>query len=382
MSEEKEYGLVLAGGGTKGAYQVGVWKAIQELGIKIKAIAGASIGSLNGALILQDDFQKMVELYKNIKITDIMKISEDIDTNKNIFNITNLLKLTADYAEQKGIENEPLRELIKKYVNFDKIYNSEIDFGMVTYSVKEQKQLEVFKKDIPKEEMINYLLASSCFPIFKPQKIGETEYFDGGLYDNTPINMLVKKGYKNIIVADIAGIGFNKKMIDKNIYLKIISPSEDLGGTFEFNKEKIEYNMKMGYLDTLKYFCKLQGHMYYFEKEEFDKLLDKFTLKTIHGLEYAANIYKIERLKIYKAEEFINLLKKKHLEAQKRYERIKKFLNLKKLKEIQKIFGSDLVICLVWDIYFNKPLIKNKWFVKAFLQDYVDAVIAIMELLN
>ena len=136
------------------------------------------------------------------------------------------------------------------------LYNSEIDFGMVTYSVKEQKQLEVFKEDIPKEEMINYLLASSCFPIFKPQKIGETEYFDGGLYDNTPINMLVKKGYKKIIVADIAGIGFNKKMIDKNIYLKIISPSEDLGGTFEFNKEKIENNMKMGYLDTLKYFCK------------------------------------------------------------------------------------------------------------------------------
>ena len=141
MSKEKEYGLVLAGGGTKGAYQIGVWKALQELGIKIKAIAGASIGSINGAFILQDNIEKIEELYKNLKITDVMKVNKDIDTNKNIFNISNLVKLTADIAEQKGIENKPLRDLLTEYIDFDKIYDSEIDFGMVTYSVKEQKQL-------------------------------------------------------------------------------------------------------------------------------------------------------------------------------------------------------------------------------------------------
>ena len=132
----------------------------------------------------------------------------------------------------------------------------------------QKKIIEILKnmKDIPKEEMIEYLLATSCFPIFKAQKIGNTEYFDGGLYDNTPINMLAKKGYRNLIVADIAGIGFNRKIQQQNLYLKIISPSEDLGGTFEFNPDRIERNMKMGYLDTLKHFCKLQGHYYYFQK--------------------------------------------------------------------------------------------------------------------
>ena len=50
--DKKEYGLVLAGGGTKGAYQVGVWKALKELDINVKAIAGTSIGALNGALFL------------------------------------------------------------------------------------------------------------------------------------------------------------------------------------------------------------------------------------------------------------------------------------------------------------------------------------------
>ena len=51
----KEYGLVLEGGGAKGAYQIGAWKAMREAGVKIKGIAGTSVGALNGALICMDD---------------------------------------------------------------------------------------------------------------------------------------------------------------------------------------------------------------------------------------------------------------------------------------------------------------------------------------
>jgi NTE family protein len=72
---KKEYGLVLAGGGTKGAYEVGVWKAIKELKLNVTAITGASIGALNAALILQDDLDKMIELYKTIEIDNILKLN-------------------------------------------------------------------------------------------------------------------------------------------------------------------------------------------------------------------------------------------------------------------------------------------------------------------
>ena len=47
----KEYGLVLDGGGARGAYQIGAWKALREAGVKIEAVAGTSVGALNGALI-------------------------------------------------------------------------------------------------------------------------------------------------------------------------------------------------------------------------------------------------------------------------------------------------------------------------------------------
>ena len=51
----KEYGIVLEGGGAKGAYQIGAWRALREAGIRIKGAAGTSVGALNGALICMDD---------------------------------------------------------------------------------------------------------------------------------------------------------------------------------------------------------------------------------------------------------------------------------------------------------------------------------------
>ena len=47
-----EYGLVLAGGGVRGAYQIGVWKALKELKIKVSVVSGVSIGAVNGALFV------------------------------------------------------------------------------------------------------------------------------------------------------------------------------------------------------------------------------------------------------------------------------------------------------------------------------------------
>ena len=379
--EEKEFGLVLAGGGTKGAYQVGAWKALCEIEVNIKAIAGASIGALNGALFLQDEFMETVKMYENIKIDNIMKV-EGVNADKNIFNLSNIFNLAADYTKQKGIDNTPLREMIKKYIDMDKLYNSKIDFGLVTYSVKNKTPLQVFKNDIPKEQMEDYLLASSCFPIFKPQILNDEEYFDGGLYDNIPSNMLIEKGYKNIIIIDIAGVGFSKKSISKDLYVKVISPSEDLGGTFEFNHERIINNIKLGYLDTMRSFNKLQGHIYYFKPEEFAKMLEVFNLQTIYGLEYAAQMYKMYKYREYTFEEFIEELNKKQLEAEKTYEKIKNTDIIQIGKKLNKLFDKGLGICIAKDLYLDRPASKVSNYLFNFVKDYIVAAKAIIELKN
>ena len=58
-----EYGLVLAGGGVRGAYQIGVWKALKELKIKVSAVSGVSIGAVNGALFVQGTKLRLTILY-------------------------------------------------------------------------------------------------------------------------------------------------------------------------------------------------------------------------------------------------------------------------------------------------------------------------------
>jgi len=378
---KKEYGLVLAGGGTRGAYQIGVWKALKELGINVKAIAGTSIGALNGALFLQDDFQTTVKLYEQIKIENIMKV-EGINANKNIFNLSNIFNLAADFRKQNGIDNTPLREMIKQYIDMDKLYNSEIDFGLVTYSVTNKTPLQKFKSEIPKEQMEDYLLASACFPIFKPQNIDGEEYFDGGLYDNAPANMLIEKGYKNIIIADIAGLGFSKKTAKKDVYVKVISPSEDLGGSFEFNHEKIINNMKLGYLDTMRTFNKLQGHIYYFRPEEFAKMLDSFNLQTIYGLEYAAEMYKMYKYREYTFEEFIEELSKRHFEAEVMYQKMKKENLIQIGKRLNKLFDKGLGICIAQDLYMDRPASRVSNYLFNFVKDYIVAAKALIEMKN
>ena len=329
--KKKEYALALSGGGTRGAYEVGAYKALLEMGIKINAIAGTSIGALNAAMFISNGIDSALDMYKNITITDVIDIDDSINTKKDIFDIENVFKLAKNYTKNKGLDNTPLKKIIKKEIDIDKIYESDIDFGLVTYSIKSRKPAQVFKEDIKRKDFVKYLLASACFPIYKAQKIDDEKYFDGFFYDNMPINMLIEKGYKNIIAIDIGSKNANKRLVDKNVYVKVVKATKDLGGVFEFNKEKMMFNIKLGYLDTMKSFNKLKGHMYYFRPYEFNRLLHKFTLEELYGLEYAADIYGIDRYEVYTCKEFLTKILEKHKIAIENYNKVRENLDFKKI---------------------------------------------------
>ena len=55
--------VVLSGGGSRGAYQVGVWKALRKLHYRYKIVTGTSVGALNGTLMVQNDYFKTMEKY-------------------------------------------------------------------------------------------------------------------------------------------------------------------------------------------------------------------------------------------------------------------------------------------------------------------------------
>lgn len=383
------YGLVLAGGGLRGAYEVGAWKALKDLNINITAIVGSSIGAINGALFLQDDYDKIIELYNNIQFKDLAKVSKE---NKliegDILSPNNIINFTKEIAKNKGLENTPMRNLMREYIDVEKVYSSKIEYGIVAAGKNDKESsLEVFKKDINKDDFYDYLLASACLPIFKPQKIGDKEYLDGGMHDNIPINMLLNKNYNNIIAIDITNNGVTKKLLNKEAYIKIIKPNEQLGGILDFDKKRIKKNMTMGYLDTMKAFHKLQGHYYYFKIKEFDKFLDIFNLKTIYGLEHAAKLYGIELYKLYSFDEFFTMLYEKHNEKMNNYNALKEEIKdigafIQSKKNIQEILNKGMGLCLFMDIVTYEPKYNKRGFISKVFGDYKEAGEAMVELLN
>ena len=77
LDRNKTYGLALEGGGAKGAYQIGAWKALREAGIRFSAVSGTSVGALNGAMIVMDDLEKAENVWNNIHFSQVMDVDDE-----------------------------------------------------------------------------------------------------------------------------------------------------------------------------------------------------------------------------------------------------------------------------------------------------------------
>ena len=69
--------LVLAGGGARGSYQVGVWRALMELDWHPQIITGTSVGSLNGAMFVLDQYETARDMWLAIRSKDVMELPEE-----------------------------------------------------------------------------------------------------------------------------------------------------------------------------------------------------------------------------------------------------------------------------------------------------------------
>ncbi|HPR95676.1 MAG TPA: patatin-like phospholipase family protein [Thermotogota bacterium] len=262
------YGLVLEGGGAKGSYEIGVFKAIQELGIKIGAVTGTSVGALNGAFFAQKRFEEAYEVWYNmdnglVLKTDTETYAELVNFDLKLMNMRKYYSYFTNLVFDGGLDISPLKELIRKYVDEDLLRNSDIDFGLVTVSLTDMKPLEVFIEDIPKGQIHNYLLASAYLPVFKKERLDGARFIDGGFHDNTPVNLIAKKGLKDIIVVRLKAIGVSQKPKFKDLNLIEIVPSEDLGSIMNFDKDIARKNMEIGYYDALRALSEeIEGYRY------------------------------------------------------------------------------------------------------------------------
>jgi len=271
-------GFALEGGGARGSYHMGVCKAYIEEGYEFHGAVGTSIGAINAVMLASGDFEKAIEVWESISLDllfdqeflDMVKVNNKFPTSLT----TALRKLISD----RGIDHSKIREFLTTYIDEDKVRNSGMDFGLVTFSLSERKPYEVFLNDIPEGKLIDFLLASAKLPIFTPHHVDDNRFIDGAFYNNCPINMLIDQGYDEIIAIRTKGFGMFRKY-NKKANVTLIETDENLGSFLDFNSDNAKLNIKRGYHDGLRAIRGLQGRTYYLTEVDVKPLvLDLFAV--------------------------------------------------------------------------------------------------------
>ncbi|MEG0549022.1 MAG: patatin-like phospholipase family protein [Coprobacillus sp.] len=264
--------LVLAGGGSKGAYEVGFVTALKELGIDYQIVTGTSIGALNGGLLAQQDFDALVKLWDEMDIKHIFagdfdnSFAFDIDTMLNQSNLA--VSFFKKYLKEKGADITPLVDILASLLDKEKLLASPIDFGLCTVHYPSLKPLFITKLEMEPEYILDYLISSaSCFPVFPIHSFKNLSFIDGGYYDNLPIDLAFDMGADEVIVVDMNQEGTHKHYIDRP-HITYTRPYLDLGGFLDFSKEALDRNRRIGYQTAMKTYGKLAGVKYTFEMFE------------------------------------------------------------------------------------------------------------------
>lgn len=335
----KEYGLVLDGGGARGAYQIGAWKALHEAGVRICAVAGTSVGALNGALICMDDVENAQKIWQEMKFSRVMDVEDA--WMEHLFSKEGKLKEMLAEIWKKlaegGVDITPLRNLIQESVDEEKIRSSGKEFCLLTFSVTDMKEMDLSLEEIPEGALGDFLLASAYLLGFKNEKLQGKRYIDGGVINNVPINSLIRRGYQDIITIRIHGPGRTPKVrLPEGGQIFEISPRVGLGNILDFDSRRSRQNLKIGYFDAKRMLYGLEGIIYYLQQthsevwyqermkkiSEREKAETAFVLKLPRGcsdqelymamLEAGAKLLRVPKYQIYTVDELRRIVTQRY----------------------------------------------------------------------
>ena len=254
--------LVLAGGGARGSYQVGVWRALTELGWNPQIITGTSVGSLNGAMFALDLYETARDMWTSIRSQDVMELPEETR------NLTELHQFLRDVVRAGGMDVTPLEEIVERVLDEDALRASPIRFGLVTVEKRGLKPRELPLEEIPKGKVKDYLLASAaCFPALRAKQIDGVQFLDGGYRDNMPTGLAQKMGAEELVCVDLEGVGITLPN-RTGLPTTMVRSYWELGDILHFDPDTARRNIELGYYDTLRAFGRLRGCAYAVAKNE------------------------------------------------------------------------------------------------------------------
>lgn len=315
----KKTALVLGGGGSRGAYEIGVWQALKELGIRVDMVYGTSVGAINAAMVAQGDVDLTASLWKEMEtdmVFDMKPDSKPVDYVKEI-------------VANQGAGTGPLRDLLVKYVDEKKVRESGMDFGITAFSVPDMKGHYLRLKDIPEGKLIDYIMASaSAFPALQAYEIDGKTFIDGGYTDAIPVGMANEDGAEAVIAVDLSGFGtVREENLEKAREMVYIKSDENLGFQFLFDRDNTMRIMKLGYLDCLRAYGVIDGRHLAFARGAFDKN----TMKMADDL---GDIFGLDSCLIYTRPVYMERLAEEVAEDRDSANKLSKLTKLGSLKEM------------------------------------------------
>lgn len=275
----KKIGLVFGGGGTKGIYHIGMWKAMKDLEIdkKISMVSGTSVGALNAILFALGDYKSAFEIWEKIKASDLLSpnIKGDI---KQIEGLCSRSGLT-EYINSLNL-NKLKTSKVNVYITVKKIdekdkFNELFPISAAAKDVKQKfstndiNDIEYYHvNSMSVDDIRTLMLASSAVSlVYDSVHYNDKRYIDAGWanFGNVSIIPLYKNGCKEIYVAPLDdkfnlnkigkrrhGDFINAEVYFPNCEFTVIKPSKNLGFFLNFDKHTFEKNFKLGESDTSK----------------------------------------------------------------------------------------------------------------------------------
>ncbi len=334
-------GLALGGGGTRGAFEIGAWRAFLELGIEFAAITGTSIGAINGALMLSCSYERAVELWQNLTYEQCLAFSSPLELkSSDLFALKNSDILAKEILAQGGINTGPLRELLLDYIDETAIRSHPVRFGLMTIQLNDLKAEPRWIEDIPAGQLIDFILASAHLPGLQPVQIDGKRYLDGGFAENLPVSMLRRQGLRHLVAIDLEPRVPVRRPVDDNTQLTLIHDSQSLGSLLDLDPALIRRNQALGYLDAMKAFDRLNGDYYTFASDDHARLLREYGPDLLSGFEQAALAFELDRSCVYTADDFLAQVRSLHRAARQQYEQKRQELQVE--SKIRAVAGGTL----------------------------------------
>jgi NTE family protein len=236
LKKQKTLGLVLSGGGSRGAYQAGVLKAIAEICDRVGCdqpfpiVTGVSAGAINAAFWgahadnMRVAAEKLCELWSNVTFDRVFSsdmLSMGTIGTKWILDVS-VAPFLGRHKAESLLNTAPLRQLLKEHLNFDLIQENlrkghlrsiavtATDYGStnsVTF-VQSAKPVELWERkqrlSVQTELSVDHIMGSSAVPLFFPaSQVGDSFYGDGCLRNTAPLSPAIHLGAEKLLVVGV-----------------------------------------------------------------------------------------------------------------------------------------------------------------------------------